>query len=70
MEIDLLSGLDLLNVGTTTRETSPVHWPHKCSVCGRFVKKSAMITGADREGEYWAKAHCGTCGCVHEVYPI
>jgi transcription elongation factor Elf1 len=46
------------------------NWPHKCDLCGRFVKLTTLHSTMDGDGEYWATAHCGNCGKRVNANPI
>lgn len=46
------------------------NWPHKCDVCGCFVKLSDLYGKADADGEYWATAVCTHCGKRRNANPI
>lgn len=46
-----------------------IKWPHKCRLCGRFVKHDQM-NRSYVGGEYWTTAYCANCQRRTNVDPI
>lgn len=65
MELEWSEEADLL----TSRVVCGCRWPHKCGVCGRFVKHD-QLRSTSYEGEYFSTAYCEHCKRRTNVYPI
>lgn len=66
MELEWSNQGDLL----TSRVVCGCRWPHKCSICGRFVKHDQLRSTSDVEGVYWSTAYCEHCQKRTNVNPI